>query len=98
MFNARLMMLVSALTMESPVITVYRMAPNAAAAMVPIAYSTVEIYTPGAIVRNQRGRSRGLPYSSDRPFGWVAPGSAYSAAMSTPNAMGASPDAVPAHA
>jgi hypothetical protein len=28
-FNARLMMLVSALTMESPVITVYRMAPNA---------------------------------------------------------------------
>jgi hypothetical protein len=40
-FSARLMMLVSALTMESPVITVYKMAPNAAAAMVPIAYSTV---------------------------------------------------------
>jgi len=39
------MMLVSALTMESPVITVYRMAPNAAAAMVPIAYSTVYNYT-----------------------------------------------------
>jgi len=38
-FNARLMMFVSALTMESPVITVYKMAPNAAAAMVPIAYS-----------------------------------------------------------
>jgi hypothetical protein len=40
-FNARLMMLVNALTMESPVITVYKMAPNAAAAIVPIAYSTV---------------------------------------------------------
>src|SRR3954464_9264426 len=37
------MMLVNALTMESPVITVYKMAPNAAAAMVPIAYSTVDI-------------------------------------------------------
>jgi hypothetical protein len=44
-FNARLMMLVNALTTESPVITVYKMAPNAAAAMVPIAYSTVEDYT-----------------------------------------------------
>jgi hypothetical protein len=31
----------NALTIESPVTTVYRMAPNAAAAMVPIAYSTV---------------------------------------------------------
>jgi hypothetical protein len=39
-FSARVMMLVSALTIESPVTTVYRMAPNAAAAMVPIAYST----------------------------------------------------------
>ena len=37
------MMFVSALTMESPVITVYKMAPNAAAAMVPIAYSTVDM-------------------------------------------------------
>lgn len=35
------MMLVRALTIESPVITVYRMAPNAAAATVPMAYSTV---------------------------------------------------------
>ena len=32
MFSARLMMLVSALTIESPVTTVYKMAPNAAAA------------------------------------------------------------------
>jgi hypothetical protein len=40
-FRARVMMLVSALTMESPVMTVYRIAPNAAAAMVPIAYSVV---------------------------------------------------------
>jgi hypothetical protein len=39
-FNARVMMLVSALTIESPVTTVYRMAPNAAAAIVPMAYST----------------------------------------------------------
>jgi hypothetical protein len=45
-FNARLMMLVRALTMESPVITVYRMAPNAAAAMVPIAYANATLYTP----------------------------------------------------
>src|SRR5258707_10955046 len=37
------MMLVNALTTESPVITVYKMAPNAAAAMVPIAYSTVDM-------------------------------------------------------
>jgi hypothetical protein len=44
-FNARVMMLVNALTMESPVITVYKMAPNAAAAMVPIAYSIVEFCT-----------------------------------------------------
>jgi hypothetical protein len=35
------MMLVSALTIESPVITVYRIAPKAAAAIVPIAYSAV---------------------------------------------------------
>lgn len=38
--SARLMMLVSALTIESPVTTLYRIAPNAAAAMVPTAYST----------------------------------------------------------
>lgn len=44
-FSARLMMLVSALTIESPVTTVYKIAPNAAAAMVPIAYSTVSVYT-----------------------------------------------------
>jgi len=44
-FNARLMMFVNALTMESPVTTVYRIAPNAAAAMVPIAYSVVADYT-----------------------------------------------------
>lgn len=35
------MMLVSADTMESPVTTAYSTAPNAAAAMVPIAYSVV---------------------------------------------------------
>jgi hypothetical protein len=39
--NARLMMPVSALTIESPVTAGFRMAPNAATAMVPIAYSTV---------------------------------------------------------
>ncbi|AFC51952.1 hypothetical protein OCQ_04390 [Mycobacterium paraintracellulare] len=33
------MMLVSADTMESPVTTAYSTAPNAAAAMVPMAYS-----------------------------------------------------------
>ncbi|BDY27529.1 hypothetical protein hbim_01453 [Mycolicibacterium mageritense] len=44
--SALLMMLVSALTIESPVTTVYRIAPNAAAAIVPIAYSTVKIYFP----------------------------------------------------
>lgn len=38
-FSARVMMLDSALTMESPVTTVYRIAPKAAAAIVPIAYS-----------------------------------------------------------
>ena len=43
--SARLMMLVNALTIESPVTTVYRMAPNAAAAIVPIAYSIIENYT-----------------------------------------------------
>ena len=43
--SARVMMLVNALTIESPVITVYRIAPNAAAAIVPIAYSTVLDYT-----------------------------------------------------
>src|SRR5689334_6477835 len=41
--SARLMILVSAVTMESPVTTVYRIAPNAAAAIVPMAYSTVDI-------------------------------------------------------
>ena len=50
-FNARLMMLVNALTMESPVTTVYRIAPNAAAAMVPIAYSVMSDYTAGKNVR-----------------------------------------------
>ncbi len=35
------MMPVRALTIESPVTTVYRMAPKAAAATVPMAYSTV---------------------------------------------------------
>ena len=40
------MMLVNALTIESPVNTVYRIAPNAAAAMVPIAYSTIDDHTP----------------------------------------------------
>jgi hypothetical protein len=40
-FRARLMMCVNAATMESPVTTVYRIAPNAAAAIVPIAYSVV---------------------------------------------------------
>jgi hypothetical protein len=34
-------MLVSAPTIESPVTTLYRMAPNAAAAIVPMAYSIV---------------------------------------------------------
>lgn len=42
--SALLMMLVSALTIESPVTTVYRIAPNAAAAIVPIAYSIVNFY------------------------------------------------------
>lgn len=46
MFSARLMMLVSALTIESPVTTVYKIAPNAAAAMVPIAYSNASDYYP----------------------------------------------------
>jgi hypothetical protein len=43
-FRARLMMCVNAATMESPVTTVYRIAPNAAAAIVPIAYSTIKLY------------------------------------------------------
>lgn len=42
------MMPVSALTIESPVTTVYRMAPKAAAATVPMAYSMIELCTPGA--------------------------------------------------
>lgn len=42
--SARPIRLVSALTMESPVTTEYRMAPNAAAAIVPIAYSVIELY------------------------------------------------------
>jgi hypothetical protein len=41
--SARLMMLVNAPTIESPVTTLYRIAPNAAAAIVPMAYSTVDI-------------------------------------------------------
>lgn len=40
------MMLVSALTIESPVTTVYRIAPKAAAAIVPMAYARVEDFTP----------------------------------------------------
>jgi len=44
-FNAFAMMLVSAFTIESPVTTVYRMAPKAAAAIVPITYSVVSDYT-----------------------------------------------------
>jgi hypothetical protein len=43
--SARAMMLVSAVTIESPVTTVYRIAANAAAAIVPMAYSTGEVYT-----------------------------------------------------
>jgi hypothetical protein len=39
------MMLVNADTMESPVTTVYRIAPKAAAAIVPMAYSIVTFYT-----------------------------------------------------
>lgn len=37
---------VSAETIESPVTTVYSTAPNAAAAMVPMAYSRVAVYNP----------------------------------------------------
>jgi hypothetical protein len=48
-------MFVNALTIESPVITVYKMAPKPAAAMVPIAYSTVSVYT------------RGMPVSANSP-------------------------------
>jgi hypothetical protein len=44
-FNAFAMMLASAFTIESPVTTVYRMAPKAAAAIVPITYSVVSDYT-----------------------------------------------------
>ncbi len=36
---------VSAVTTLSPVTTVYRIAPNAAAAMVPMAYANVGDYT-----------------------------------------------------
>lgn len=39
------MMLVNADTMESPVTTVHRIAPKAAAAMVPMAFSKVWSYT-----------------------------------------------------
>jgi hypothetical protein len=38
------MMLVNAVTMESPVTTAYRTAANAAAAIVPIAYSVALLY------------------------------------------------------
>ena len=44
-FNAFAMTLVSAFTIVSPVTTVYRMAPKAAAAIVPITYSVVSDYT-----------------------------------------------------
>lgn len=40
------MMFVSALTIESPVTTVYRIAPKAAAAIVPIAYANVGLLCP----------------------------------------------------
>ena len=53
------MMLVSAETMESPVTTVYRIAPNAAAAMVPIAYSSVSTYN---ILDSQQTLGTGLIY------------------------------------
>jgi hypothetical protein len=52
-FSARVMMLVSALTIESPVTTVYRIAPNAAAAIVPMAYAVVQDYNSK---RRRRGR------------------------------------------
>ena len=39
------MMPVSALTILSPLTTVYKIAPNAAAAIVPIAYANVGDYT-----------------------------------------------------
>jgi hypothetical protein len=44
-FSALAMMPVNAATTESPVTTVYRMAPNAAAAQLPMAYSTVCLCT-----------------------------------------------------
>lgn len=65
------MMPVSAETMESPVTTVYRTAPNAAAAIVPIAYSEAVFYNPRLGRRypsqsdvNQRGASTHSPSSS----------------------------------
>jgi hypothetical protein len=39
------MTLVNAATMESPITTVSRIAENAAAAIVPMTYSSVEFYT-----------------------------------------------------
>lgn len=48
------MMLVSAETMESPVTTVYSTAPNAAAAMVPMAYSIDKNYTASAALATPR--------------------------------------------
>ncbi len=42
------MMLLNAFTTESPVTTVYRIAPNAAAATVPRAYSIGQIYIGGS--------------------------------------------------
>ena len=39
------MLPVRALTLLSPLTTVYKIAPNAAAAIVPIAYSVVWVYT-----------------------------------------------------
>jgi len=55
-FNAFAMMLVSAFTIESPVTTVYRMAPKAAAAIVPMAYSAVGNYSiPACTPRHFQG-------------------------------------------
>lgn len=51
------MMFVSALTIESPVTTVYRIAPKAAAAIVPIAYSTVDMPSSDSTTTTIRRRS-----------------------------------------
>jgi hypothetical protein len=54
--SALVMMFVNAVTMESPVTTLYKIAPKAAAAMVPIAYSTVDI--PDSSTHNSSSRPR----------------------------------------